>query len=131
MPITDTHVLATLVAEMHKLERLGRPARDFLTTDGEKPDRDRRHEFDQQVQWTRARTREAWDAGWAHTFAALDALTPADLTREVRIGGHAMTAFEAIVRAVSHYGQHVGQMLLLARHLLGPAWKTPSIPRVR
>lgn len=167
MSITDTHVLATLVAELHKLERLGRTAldqlttddqvnhlldadanslaiivrhlagnmrsrwTDFLTTDGEKPDRDRRHEFDQQMQWTRARTREAWDADWAHTFAALDALAPADLTREVRIGGHAMTAFEAIVRAVSHYGQHVGQMLLLARHLLGPAWKTPSIPRVR
>lgn len=165
MSSLDAHVLATLVAEMRRLERLGRTVldqlatddqvnhlldpdanslaiivrhvagnmrsrwTDFLTTDGEKPDRNRDGEFDLQTRWTRAQLREAWDAGWTCTFAALDALTPADLAREVRIRGEALTVLEAIVRQVAHYAQHVGQMLLLGKHLLGPAWKTPSIPR--
>lgn len=101
----------------------------FLTTDGEKPDRHRDGEFDPETQWTRAQVREAWEAGWTYTFTALEALTPADLAREVRVRGEALTVLEAIVRQVAHYAQHVGQMLMLGKHLLGPAWKTPSIPR--
>jgi hypothetical protein len=102
---------------------------DFLGSDGEKPDRNRDGEFDLQTHWTRAQLRDAWEMGWAYTLGALDALTPADLAREVRIRGEALTVLEAIVRQVAHYAQHVGQMLLLGKHLLGPAWKTPSIPR--
>ena len=104
---------------------------DFLTTDGEKPDRQRDDEFDATTRWTLAETKEAWESGWACTFAALEALTPADLPKPVRIRGEALSAFDAIVRQVAHYGQHVGQLLMLAKHVLGPAWKTPSIPRAR
>lgn len=102
---------------------------DFLTTDGEKPDRDRDGEFDPGTRWTHEQVRSTWAAGWAITFAALDALTPEDLSRTVTIRGESLTVLEAITRQVAHYAQHVGQILLLAKHLLGPAWKTPSIPR--
>lgn len=102
---------------------------DFLTTDGEKPTRDRDGEFDQAVRMTRDQVRADWDAGWACVFAALDALTPDDLLRSVTVRGESLTVVEAISRQVAHYGQHVGQILLLARHLAGPAWQSLSIPR--
>ena len=100
---------------------------DFLSSDGEKPDRDRESEFVEDAV-PREQVLRTWETGWAAVFAALDPLTDADLSRTVRIRGEAMTAAEAIVRQVEHYGYHVGQILLIAKHVRGDAWHYLTIP---
>ena len=102
---------------------------DFLTTDGEKPDRNRDSEFDLEVAMSRADLLARWEAGWACVFAALRPLIAADLGRTVRIRGEEMTALDAINRQVAHYAAHVGQIVFLAKHLAGAAWQSQSIPR--
>jgi hypothetical protein len=104
---------------------------DFLTTDGEKPNRNRDGEFDQAVRLTREEVLAEWENGWAVLFKGAEALTPADLLRTVTIRGEAMTVFQAMTRNVLHVAQHVGQILLLGKHLAGPKWQSPSIPRNR
>lgn len=103
---------------------------DFLTSDGEKPDRNRDNEF---VIGPHERTREVvlrwWEKGWSYLLDAVTALTSADLQAKVAIRGEAMPALAAILRQVDHYGQHVGQIVLLAKHLRGDKWQTLSIPR--
>lgn len=103
--------------------------RDFLTTDGEKPDRDRDREFEMPDQVSRAEILRWWEEGWTTAFAALDALTPADLGRGVTIRGEAFLVTEALNRSVTHAAYHVGQLVYLARHFAGPAWKSLSIPK--
>ena len=102
---------------------------DFLTSDGEKPDRDRDGEFEIRDGETRAVILERWEAGWATLFATLDALRPADVVGTVRIRGEPHSVFQALHRAVAHQAYHVGQVVLLARHYSGPSWKTLTIPR--
>jgi hypothetical protein len=101
---------------------------DFLTTDGEKPWRNRDTEFVDEAE-SLAALRDRWDAGWGRLFATLDALRPDDLNRTVTIRGEPHTVLEAILRQVGHYGYHVGQIVQRARDLVGPAWKSLSIPR--
>jgi hypothetical protein len=101
---------------------------DFLTSDGEKPDRHRDEEFVEE-QVSRAELLRRWEAGWAVVFAALDGLSDADLSRVVLIRGEPHTVFKAINRQTSHYGYHVGQIVLLARHIKGAQWKYLTIPR--
>ena len=102
---------------------------DFLTTDGEKPDRNRDGEFETDAADTRAALTQRWDEGWATLFATLDALTPSDLGRTVMIRSEPHTVLEAIERQKEHYAYHVGQIVFLARHLAGPGWTSLSIPR--
>jgi len=102
---------------------------DFLTTDGEKPDRNRDGEFEASPGATRAQLLHRWEDGWRCLFAALDALTPEDLSRTVRIRGEALTVVDAINRQLVHYGQHVGQLILLAKHFKWQTWISLSIPR--
>lgn len=102
---------------------------DFLTSDGEKPDRNRDTEFEETAGDDAASIRARWDAGWATLFATLDALSPADLARTVMIRGEPHTVAQAIQRQLTHYAYHVGQIVLLAKHEAGPAWKTLSIAR--
>jgi hypothetical protein len=101
---------------------------DFLTTDGEKPDRRRDSEFLVEGEDRRAIT-ERWESGWQTVFDALAPLTPEDLLREVTIRGEPHTVVKAINRQISHYGQHTGQIVFLAKHLKSSGWKTLSIPR--
>jgi hypothetical protein len=101
---------------------------NFLTSDGEKPDRMRDREFEDPGQ-TRAALIAEWEHGWQAVFGALTPLTDADLQRTVMIRGEAHTVYKAISRQVAHYAGHAYQILLLAKHLLGPKWKTLSIPR--
>ena len=101
---------------------------DFLTTDGEKPDRDRDREFVNEAA-DRAATLGAWEAGWRCLFGALEALAPADLMRTVTIRGEPHTVVEAINRQLTHYGQHVGQIVFLAKHLKSADWQTLSVAR--
>src|SRR6266508_3183218 len=89
---------------------------DFLTSDGEKPDRNRDSEFETEAGVTLADLRRSWEDGWHRTLAAIEALRPEDLLREVRIRGEPLTALEAISREVAHYSYHVGQIVLLAKH---------------
>ncbi len=102
---------------------------DFLTTDGEKPDRDRDSEFELVAADTRASLMERWERGWATCIAAIESLAPDDLERIVRIRGEELTVAQAITRQFSHYGYHVGQIALLAKHFAGVNWKTLSVPR--
>jgi hypothetical protein len=102
---------------------------DFLTADGEKPDRDRDSEFVQEPDETHARIRSMWEEGWGRAFQAMSSLTPEDLGKSVRIRGEAHTVVEAINRQVTHYAAHVGQIVLLAKHYAGSNWRSLSIPR--
>jgi Protein of unknown function (DUF1572) len=104
---------------------------DFLTTDGEKPNRNRDGEFDQAITLTRDEVLAEWENGWAVLLKGVEALTTADLQRTVTIRGEAMTVFEAMTRNVLHVAQHVGQILLLGKHAAGPKWESLSIPRNR
>ena len=100
---------------------------DFLTSDGEKPDRHRDAEFEDGR--SRADIEAVWADGWAALFDTLDALTPDDLARTVTIRGEPLSVPEALVRAFAHVSYHVGQIVLLAKHHAGPSWRTLSIPR--
>jgi uncharacterized damage-inducible protein DinB len=102
---------------------------DFLTTDGEKPDRNRDAEFERAPADSREAILAQWDEGWTRLFAALAPLTDDDLDREVRIRGEAHTVLQAVHRQLTHYAYHVGQIVFLARHFAGGAWKSLSIPK--
>jgi hypothetical protein len=102
---------------------------DFLTTDGEKPDRHRDQEFELTAQTKRAEIMQWWEQGWACVFAALDSLTPEDVMRTVYIRNEPHTVLQAINRQLAHYAYHVGQIVFLAKHLRSTDWKTLSVPR--
>ena len=104
--------------------------RDFLTTDGEKPDRDRDSEFERPPA-TRAELLKIWDTGWQYVFAALEPLTEADLARTVTIRGEPHSVMQAINRAVAHYAAHIGQIVFLAKHYQSSSWQTLTMPRRR
>jgi hypothetical protein len=101
----------------------------FLTTDGEKPDRQRDEEFLQSDEQTRAQVMAWWEEGWTALFEALGELSPSDVEATVHIRAQPMSVTTAILRQLDHYGQHVGQIVFLAKHLRGTEWKTLSIPR--
>jgi len=103
---------------------------DFLTADGEKPDRNRDGEFIDPAS-DRAALLVEWERGWACVFSAVEPLTDADLSRTVTIRGEAHSVMQAINRQMSHYSFHVGQIVLLAKHFAGNRWKSLSIPRNR
>ena len=102
---------------------------DFLTTDGEKPDRHRDREFEILPGTTRAEVMEWWERGWQCVFDAIAPLTPADLSRQVLIAGREHTVLQAITRQLLHYAGHVNQIIMLAKHFRGPEWKSLSIPK--
>jgi hypothetical protein len=102
---------------------------DFLTTDGEKPDRDRDSEFEKSGSDSRESVVARWEAGWRTLFEALAPLTSDDLQRTVTIRGESHTVVQAINRQLTHYASHIGQIVFLAKHLAGGRWQTLSIPR--
>ena len=104
---------------------------DFLTTDGEKPDRFRDQEFELTPTTTRADVMKWWEEGWARVFAAIDPLKPQEVMRIVPIRGEPHTVLQAVNRQIAHYAQHIGQIVFLAKHLRSSEWKTLSIPRGR
>jgi uncharacterized protein DUF1572 len=103
---------------------------DFLTTDGEKPDRNRDTEFEAPAA-TREDLMKQWEMGWACLFSALEPLTDADLSRKVTIRGEAHSVMQAINRQMGHYSMHVGQIVFLAKHLAHEKWKALTIPKNR
>lgn len=104
---------------------------DFLTTDGEKPDRNRDTEFEDPPK-TRAALMELWERGWKYLFDALEPLTDADMGRTVTIRTEPHSVMQAINRQVAHYAHHIGQIVFLAKHLTAEAtgkWDSLSVPR--
>ena len=104
---------------------------DFLTSDGEKPDRDRDSEFEIGTADTRAALMDKWALGWSRVLGTLGHLTPADLGKTVHIRTKAWNVQAAIQAALSHTAQHVGQIVYLAKHLRGTAWTNLSVPRAQ
>jgi len=103
---------------------------DFLTSDGEKPNRNRDQEFIDAPQ-SRQELMAAWEEGWGLVFGALEPLTDADLGRTITIRGEAHSVLQAINRQIAHYAYHVGQIVMLAKHFQGPQWNSLTIPRNR
>lgn len=103
---------------------------DFLTSDGEKPDRNRDAEFEPHGA-SRAGLLASWEEGWGRLFHTLDSLTVDDLGKTVLIRSEPHTAVQAINRGIAHAAYHVGQIVFLAKHFASAEWKTLSIPRGR
>jgi hypothetical protein len=104
---------------------------DFLTTDGEKPDRNRDSEFEIEGAPSRDRLLRWWNDGWDVALESIGSLKPDDLERTVTIRGEELLVVEALNRSVTHIAYHVGQIVYLARHFASGAWQTLSIPRGR
>jgi uncharacterized damage-inducible protein DinB len=122
----QSNSIATIVKHLHG-NMLSRWT-DFLTTDGEKPNRYRDSEFEAAPK-TRAEILELWDAGWKCFLSALEGLSDADITKTITIRGEAHSVMQAINRQVAHYSYHIGQIAFLARHFEGANWKSLTIPR--
>ncbi|HEU0079376.1 MAG TPA: DUF1572 family protein [Longimicrobiaceae bacterium] len=135
--VTDEQFFATLDAEANSLALLVKHMAgnllsrwtDLLTSDGEKPDRDRDSEFEIAPSDTRESLMARWEAAWSCAFGSLEALAPADLDRTIRIRGEPHSLVQAINRQVTHAAYHVGQIVFLAKHFQSDAWQSLSIPR--
>ncbi len=103
---------------------------DFLTSDGEKPDRDRDTEFLDPPS-SRESLMRVWEDGWDRLFTALAPLMDADLTRTVTIRGEPHSVLQAVNRQLAHYASHIGQIIFLAKHFQSANWRSLSIPRNR
>ena len=134
--VPDEHLFTALDAESNSIALIVKHIAgnmrsrwtDFLTTDGEKPDRHRDSEFADPPA-TRAAVLALWEQGWALVFAALEPLSDADLERTVYIRGEKHSVMQAISRQLVHYGMHVGQVVFLAKHLAHQNWHALTIPR--
>jgi hypothetical protein len=138
--VSDEHLAATLDPEsnsiavllQHMAGNLRSRWTDFLTTDGEKPDRDRDREFEAgQLEPGRARAEllARWEEGWSRLFATLGGLTAGDLLRTVHLRGEPQSVPQAIHRQLTHQAQHVGQLVLLAKHFAGAGWQNLTVPK--
>jgi hypothetical protein len=134
--VTDEQLQATLDPETNSIANIVKHLSgnmrsrftDFLTTDGEKPDRDRDREFVDPPA-SRKALMDIWGDGWARLFAALESLSDSDLVRTVTIRGEAHSVMQAINRQVAHYSLHVGQIVMLAKHFAQDRWQSPSVAR--
>ena len=104
---------------------------DFLTSDGEKPDRNRDLEFVIESGTTKEQLFAYWEQGWACLFNALESLQPSDFDKTVFIRGKAHSIVQATHRQMTHYAYHIGQIVFLAKHLRAADWKSLSVPRNR
>jgi hypothetical protein len=134
--VTDDQLTAVLDGEMNSIATVVKHVAgnmrsrwtDFLTSDGEKPDRNRDSEFEDPPE-TREALLTMWESGWACMFAALEPLTEADLSRSVTIRGEAHSVLQAINRQMAHYPYHIGQIVMLAKHFRSEGWNSLSVPR--
>ncbi|MCU1341359.1 MAG: hypothetical protein JWN92_782 [Candidatus Acidoferrum typicum] len=122
----ESNSIATIVK--HMAGNMRSRWTDFLTSDGEKPDRHRDTEFETPPE-TRAEIMALWETNWKLVFDALEPLTEADMGRKIPIRGEAHSVMQAVNRQMGHYAYHVGQIVFLAKHFVGPNWKTLSVPR--
>jgi len=104
---------------------------DFLTTDGEKPERNRDLEFVMLPETSKDDMLAYWERGWQCVFDALEPLKPEDLMRTIRVRGQDHTVVQAINRQLAHYAYHVGQIVFLAKHFKSSEWQSLSVPKNR
>ena len=102
---------------------------DVLTSDGEKPNRNRDAEFELSSNESRASLIEFWEKGWSVLFASLAPLSDADMARPILIRGESLTLLQGVNRQLTHYSYHAGQIVYVAKHFRGASWKTLSIPK--
>jgi hypothetical protein len=102
--------------------------KDFLTSDGEKPDRNRDAEFETPPA-TRRELLEKWEEGWSYLFAALEPLGDEDISRTVTIRSEPHSVMQAINRQIAHYSYHIGQIVFLAKHFSAANWRAITVPR--
>src|SRR5208337_2928358 len=134
--VTDEQLVTVLDSEMNSIAQIVKHMAgnmrsrwtDFLTTDGEKPTRNRGSEFEQPPV-SRAELMALWEEGWSCVFSAIEPLTDADLALTITIRGEAHSVMQAINRQVAHYASHCGQIIFLAKHLQSANWKCLSVPR--
>jgi uncharacterized damage-inducible protein DinB len=134
--VTDEQLTATLDSEMNSIALIVKHMTgnmrsrwtDFLTTDGEKADRNRDSEFERPPA-TREALMKLWAEGWDRVFSALKPLSEEDLARTVSIRGEPHSVMQAINRQIAHYSYHCGQIVFLAKHLQHAQWKSLSVPR--
>jgi hypothetical protein len=126
VPDAESNSVATIV--WHIAGNLESRFTEFLTSDGEKPWRDREGEFAPRAA-SRADVQETWDRGWHVLLATLAGITDAHLTRPVRIRGQELRVLDALHRSLAHTSYHVGQMVYLAKSMRGAAWTSLSIPK--
>jgi hypothetical protein len=136
--VTDEQLTATLDGEMNSIATIVKHMAGnmrsrwtgFLTSDGEKPDRNRDSEFEAPPA-ARAALMAMWEQGWALVFQAIEPLGDSDLGRTVTIRGEAHSVMQAINRQITHYASHTGQIILLAKHFSADRWQSLSVPRNR
>jgi hypothetical protein len=134
--VTDEQLFAVLDNEMnsiavivkHMTGNMRSRWTDFLTSDGEKPTRDRDSEFVDPPA-SRESLLKVWEEGWQLLFGALEPLAEQDLQQRVTIRGEAHSVMQAINRQVAHYAYHCGQIVLLAKHFNSEKWQSLSVPR--
>jgi hypothetical protein len=134
--VTDEQLVSVLDAEMnsiavivkHMAGNMRSRWTDFLTNDGEKPDRNRDSEFVEPPS-TREALTKTWESGWSCMFTALEPLRATDLDRTVTIRGETHSVMQALNRQLAHYAYHVGQIVFLAKHSQHARWKSLSVPR--
>src|SRR5512140_3045558 len=135
--VTDEQLFATLDEETnsiaivvkHMAGNMRSRWTDFLTTDGEKPDRNRDAEFEPETAGSRTDLMLLWEAGWKVLFDALAPLSDQDLGTKVAIRNEPHSVMQAINRQIAHYSYHVGQIVFLAKHLRADDWKVLTVPR--
>lgn len=127
--VLDAESNSVAIIVKHMAGNLRSRFTDFLTSDGEKPDRNRDQEFIVAADASRADILQAWEKYWQLTLDALSALHPDDLAREITIRSEPHNVLQAITRQIAHHASHAGQIILLARHWKGAEWKTLSVPR--
>ena len=125
-PNGDSNSMATIIK--HVSGNMISRWTDFLTTDGEKPNRMRDTEFEEKNE-SKDELLQRWEAGWKVLFDTMYSLTPDDLLATVHIRREPHTVMEAIIRQISHYSYHVGQMNYLGKVILGDGWESLSIPK--
>jgi hypothetical protein len=134
--VTDEQLSAVLDPEMNSIALIVKHMTgnmrsrwtDFLTSDGEKPNRDRDTEFVEPPS-SREEMMSMWESGWNCVFSALEPLSPEDMTRTVFIRGEAHSVMQAVNRQIAHYAYHCGQIVFLAKHFQHAQWKSPTVPR--
>jgi hypothetical protein len=125
----DANTNSVAVIMRHMAGNLRSRFADFLTTDGEKPNRNRDGEFVLDPSTPREQIMHDWESGWRVLFDTLASLKPEDLTKTITIRHEPYGVIDALLRAVAHQGYHVGQITQLARYLAKDQWTTITIPR--
>jgi uncharacterized damage-inducible protein DinB len=126
--VLDSEMNSIAVIVKHMAGNMRSRWTDFLTSDGEKPNRNRDDEFVEPPS-TREELIRLWEEGWRHVFSALEPLSDNDMSRTVTIRGEAHSVMQAINRQMAHYAYHCGQIVMLAKHFKDDKWESLTVPR--